>query len=54
MVVVVLRDLNNEPMKDDVTRTGEMGALKDSLSLAVLEVATVQQEKRDLGEEVER
>ena len=54
MAVVVLRYLDNEPMKDDLTTTEEMGSLKDSLSLAVLEMETVQQENRDLGEEMER
>ena len=49
MVVVVLRD--NESITGDVTRTED---LKDRLSLAVLEMETVQQENRDLGEEMER
>ena len=54
MIVVVLRDMDSKPITDDVTRTGEIGALNDSLSLAVLEMATVQQENRNLCEEMER
>ena len=54
LVVVVLRDMDNQPIKEDLTNAEELESLKDSLSLAVLEVEAMQQENKDLKEEMER
>ena len=54
LVVVVLRDMDNQPIKEDLTNAEELESLKDSLSLAVLEVEAIQQENKDLKEEMEQ
>ena len=54
LVVVVLRDLDSVPMKEDEIKTEELESLRDNLSLAMLEVETTQQENKDLNGEMER
>jgi len=54
LVVVVLRDMDDQPIKGDLTNAEELESLKDSLSLAVLEGEAMQQENKDLKEEMER